>query len=260
MAGEMRLAASLLSLAILSAAPPAQAGAQQFSADYSITFLGIKVAKSSFTSTVSDSTFRLVGSIASAGLGAMFDSTHGTTFSVGRFVDGATRPDRYVVDYNYGKTAKRTALSFRQGKLTRVVNRPELPPRRPDWIKVSDADLSSVADPISATLVRAPSPAKVCGRTISFFDGEFRADIVLTPSQSRPEGLDKDAVACDARLVPISGYHANNSALDYLRSKSRMRIAFAPLGETGVYAPVYATVGTRLGPVTIRATRLSASR
>lgn len=256
MAGKMRLAAFSL-LALLAGTWPGQAIAEAYSAEYSITFLGFKVAKSSFTSVVSDSSFRLEGSIASAGLGAMFDSTHGSTVSEGRFENHLTRPSSYVVDYRYGKTAKRTALAFRRGRLTEMVNTPELPPRRPDWIKVSEADLKGIADPISATLVHASSPAQVCGRTISFFDGEFRADIVLTESQSKPEGFDKTTVACKARLVPISGYHASNSALKYMRTKSRMQIVFAPLGKTGVYAPVYASVGTKFGPVTIRAKRIS---
>jgi len=256
--GKTGLAA--LSLSLLVSAFPARAGVELYSADYSITFLGIKVAESSFASAVSDTNFRMTGSINSAGLGAMFDSTNGTTVSEGTFENSATRPYSYVVAYNYGKTAKRTTLSFSGGRLTSMENVPELPPRRPDWVKVSDADLQNVADPISATLVRAASPAKVCGRTISFFDGEFRADIVLTPAQSKPSGLAKDTVACDAKLVPVSGYHANNASVKYLRSKSRMQIAFAPLGKTGVYAPVYASVGTQFGPVTIRAERISASQ
>lgn len=258
MADRFGVAALSLSAMLLSAAHPAQAAVELYSAEYSITFLGIKVASSTFTSAVSDSNFRLVGSISSAGLGAMFDSTKGTTVSEGRFENSVTRPYSYVVEYNYGKTAKRTTLSFSGGRLTGMVNVPELPARRPDWVKVTDADLKSVADPISATLVRASGPGKVCGRTISFFDGELRADIVLTPAQSKPDGLGKGVVACDAKLVPISGYHANNASVKYLRTKSRMQIAFAPLGKTGVYAPVYASVGTQFGPVTIRAERISA--
>jgi hypothetical protein len=258
MAGKMSLAA--LSLALLSSVVPAQAAVEVYSAEYSISFLGIKVATSTFNSAVSDRHFRLVGSIASAGLGAMFDSTNGTTVSEGTFENSATRPNSYVVAYNYGKTAKHTTLSFSGGNLTSMVNVPELPPRRPDWVKVSDADLQGVADPISATLVRAASPAKVCGRTISFFDGEFRADIVLSPAKSKPDGLAKGTVACDAKLVPVSGYHANNASVKYLRTKSRMQIAFAPLGKTGVYAPVFASVGTQFGPVTIRTERITASQ
>jgi hypothetical protein len=258
MGRKMRLAA--LSLAALLLAHPARASVEVYSAEFSVTFLGIKVAESTFTSAVSETNFHLFGSIASAGLGAMFDSTHGTTTSDGRFENGVTRSQSYVVEYNYGKTAKRTTLAFDGGRLTDMVNIPELPPRRADWVKVSDADLKGVGDPISATLVRASSPGKVCGRTISFFDGEFRADIVLTPSQSKPDGFDKSVVACNARLVPVSGYHASNASIKYMRSKSRMQIAFAPLGNTGVYAPVYATVGTQFGPVTIRAERIKANQ
>ena len=30
-------------------------------------------------------------------------------------------------------------------------------------------------------------------------------------------------------------------------------VTFAPLGQTGVYAPIHATVGTQIGTITVRA-------
>jgi len=50
----------------------------------------------------------------------------------------------------------------------------------------------------------------------------------------------------------------SNKALEFLKNRSRMMVTFAPLGQTGVYAPIHATVGTQIGPLTISARRFEA--
>ena len=37
-------------------------------------------------------------------------------------------------------------------------------------------------------------------------------------------------------------------------------LKFAQLGETGIYAPIHATIGTKIGTVTIRARRFETPR
>lgn len=246
--------------ACLLASMPAVAGQQTFSAEFQISYLGFPVARSTMQSRISDSDFHMQGTIRSAGLGAFFDSTNATTSVGGRFEAGVTRPSNYAVSYTYGKKSKATALGFNKGSLDKVSNDPPLPPRGPEWIGVSQEHLRGVIDPLSATLVRASNKSKVCGRTVSIFDGEIRADVVLTPSQSAPvslPGIAKGAVSCNARLVPVAGYNPSNRSLRYLRDKSRINITFAQLGTTSVFAPIYATVGTRYGTVTIAARRFS---
>lgn len=255
-AAPAMLAASVI---LLAAGQQAKA-AETFTAEYRMSYLGFVVAKSQFTSQITDSGFQLEGSIASAGLGVMFDSTHGKTVVSGQFAKGDTRPDSYSVNYTYGKKAKSTQLSFKKGDIYTYENDPPVTAKGNDWVTVSEADLRGVTDPISAALVRAPSLSKVCSRTMHIFDGELRADIVLSPSQQKADvpGFDrKNTVACKAKFVPVAGYQSGNGSMSYLRNKSRMQITFAALGTTGVYAPIHASVGTKYGPVTIQAKRLS---
>ncbi|MGD9912984.1 MAG: DUF3108 domain-containing protein [Rhizobiaceae bacterium] len=252
--------AMLAASVILLAAGQQATAAETFTAEYRMSYLGFVVAKSQFTSRISEAGFELEGSIASAGLGVMFDSTHGRTVVSGQFAKGDTRPDSYSVSYTYGKKAKSTTLSFKKGNVASYQNDPPVVPKGNDWVTVSEAELRGVTDPISAALVRAPSLSKVCSRTMHIFDGELRADIVLSPSQQKAEvpGFDRKAtVACKARFVPVAGYQSGNGSMSYLRNKSRMQITFAALGTTGVYAPIHASVGTKYGPVTIQAKRLS---
>lgn len=253
--------------AALFCAPPGHAAVKEapqvFGADYVVSIYGFTVARSHFTSRISDDNFRLEGSISSAGLAAFFDDTKATTVATGRFVKNATLPDAYSVSYTYGKKAKRTTLAFAGGKVSKITNVPPLEKRGKDWVPLAAKDLIAAIDPISAVLVRAPSFDAVCGRTIKVFDGELRADLQLAHVASGPVDIGAyrgEAVVCKARFVPIAGYRPGNKSIRYLRDRSDIRITFAPLGKTGVYAPIHAAVGTQIGTVTFRARRIEAMK
>ena len=138
-----------------------------------------------------------------------------------------------------------------------------LPPRRPDWVPVGAKELLAVADPISATLIEAKDARSVCGRTIKAFDGEIRADLALTYVNTAPVsigGTTVDAVTCQGRFKPVAGYHRGNKSIQYLSTKSKIMMKFAQLGKTGIYAPIQATVGTKVGTFTIRARKFETTK
>jgi hypothetical protein len=230
--------------------------AQSFHADYYVSYLGLTIAKSSFKSTISDRSFSLDGSLSSAGLAELFDDTKGTTSASGSFSRGIARPDVFAADYTTGRKAKKIAISFADGTVIKTVNVPPPKPRGDDWVAVGENQLRDVADPLSATLVRADSLDKVCGRTLQVFDGELRADLALALAERGPVsigGYEGDAVVCEGRFMPVAGYRKGHKSIEYLKNRSKIRITFAPLGTTGVYAPIRATVGTRIGTITISA-------
>ena len=255
--------------AILALSGMTQAGAaiaessKSFNADYAVSIFGLTVARSRFTSHISDRGFQLEGSISSAGIASFFDDTKATTVASGRFSKGETQPDAYSVSYTYGKKAKKTTLDFNKGNVSNVTNTPPLEKRGKDWVPVSAKDLVAVTDPISAVLVRAPSIGQVCSRTIKVFDGEMRADLKLTPVGTGPVDLGAyrgEAAVCSGKFVPVAGYRPGNKSIRYLKDRSKIRITFAQLGQTGVYAPIHATVSTQIGTVTFHARRLEAAQ
>ena len=142
-----------------------------------------------------------------------------------------------------------------------VSNTPALPKRGPDWVPVRSKDLRSVFDPLSAVLVPARDPASVCNRTLKAFDGEIRANLTLSyvsTDKVSIGGQERDAVTCAGRFKPIAGYRPANKSLQYLQNKSRIVLKFAQLGETGLYAPVQASVTTKVGTFSIRAKQIEA--
>lgn len=254
---------AVLALFGIAASGHAAESAQSFSAEYSISYLGLTIARSRFESTIGDRSFRMDGSLSSAGIAELFDDTKGTTSASGSFTGGIASPDGFTADYTTGKKAKKIAVSFANGAVTRTVSVPPPRPRGDDWIQVATKDLRGVADPLSSTLIRADRLEEVCGRKLKVYDGELRADLALTLAEKGPVsigGYEGEAVVCNGRFLPVAGYRKGHKSIEYLKNKSRIRITFAPLGTTGVYAPIRATIGTRIGTITITARGLKQTR
>ena len=164
-------------------------------------------------------------------------------------------PNSFRVQYKSGKETQTTAIRFVGGNVAKTVNVPPLR-KRNNWVALKAADLRSVSDPISATLIRADGPGDVCNRTLRVYDGQMRVNLQLSYVSKGPvSGYDGEAVTCSAKFVPVSGYRSNNRSVSYLRDRAKISVSFAPLGETGVYAPVRASVSTTIGTVTVNARR-----
>lgn len=247
-----------LSLAALAFIAPAAAGTHAFRADYSVTLLGLPVASASFDSRFEGDRFTIRGSVSSAGLARIFDHTKGTTTVEGAIRNGAVLPASFDADYASGRKKGRTAIRFSGDAVTSVVNEPQKKRNPKTWVAVSQDHLKAVLDPLSSAIVPAAGPEEVCARTIRFFDGELRADLKLSPAGEAAGGTKGGRVTCAARFVPVAGYRTDRRQIDYLRDKSRIAVTFAPLGATGLYAPVAASVGTRIGTLRIAATRIEA--
>jgi len=256
---------SAIAAILIAVASPARAGEPLlYRGEFTLSYYGLPIARANFDSYIDSRSYSINGSVSSAGLAVLFDDTKGTLTTSGTFRRGATQPDRFRADYLSGKKQTMVELLFGNGNVTKVTNVPPLKKRRKDWVPLGDSDLKAVTDPIAATLVQADSLDEVCrGQTVGIFDGEMRADLTLTQVSRGTisvRGYDGDTVVCRMRFSPVAGYHKNRRALEYLRTKSRIDVTFAPLGETGVYAPVYATVGTEVGTITVSARRFEVAK
>lgn len=243
--------APLVFLAALAGASVPAHAAESFRADYSVTLLGLPVAKARFDSTFSGDRFVIEGSLSSSGIARIFDRTRGTTKVEGAIQGGEVRPQSFRSTYESGRKKSRTTIRFSRGAISGFENTPE--PRRGDnWVPVAESHLRAALDPLSSTLIRTDDPARVCDRTISVFDGEMRADLKLSPRSAPKDGR----VTCDARFVPVAGYRKGRKQIDFLQNESRIVVSFARLGATGFYTPVDASIGTQIGTLRITASRI----
>ena len=236
---------------------PLPALAAQFVTDYTISYSGLPVARSTFISTVDGNALKVEGSLQSAGLGALFSSTSGSASLSGRISGNRIESERYEMRYTSGKKSSVTRIAFSGGNVTESWFDPPSKPRA-DRVAVKPNQLKGVVDPLMAGIVAASSAGRVCNRTIQFFDGELRGDLVLRSAGSEKfsaRGYKGDAIRCAVKFKPVSGYRTSNKSIAYMSKGERAIISFAPIAGTQLYAPVKVQVTTSVGTVTVRATR-----
>lgn len=218
---------------------------------YDVSVLGLPIARAVLESRINEAGFAISGSFASAGLARIFDKTDGTISVTGRFNGGESQPQDYTLTYVSGKKKQLTRIRFNGGKVANTVNEPPLR-KHADWVELKEEHLVGVSDPLSALLLPAASREQVCNRTVRVYDGEARIDLVLQPAPPR-EQFSGAEVTCIAKFVPVGGYRPNHSTIKHLRDRAKIRIGFARLGNQRLYSPVEASIGTKIGPVHVRA-------
>lgn len=253
------LFATLAALTIGSDA--AQAGT--FHGEYIVSYLGLTVVRASFDSQYDGDTYRVDGRVAAAGLARLFDDTSGTVRASGQVKGQRVVPQSFRADYTSGKKTSMLDIRFAGGAVTSTKVLPPPKPHPQDWVALDLADLRSVLDPTATTIVPASSLDTVCNRTVKIYDGEMRADLTLSlvsKGEISVPGYKGPTVTCRMQFEPVSGYRKGRKGLQYLRNKSRILVTFAPLAQTGVYAPIRATIGTEIGTLTVSARRFEATQ
>lgn len=246
---------------VLSLVSLAPATAATFNSAYTISIYGLTVARSNFATQMDGKSYFISGNLKSAGLAEIFDDTKGTISSSGSVAKTGMVPASYVVNYVSGNKSKNTTLGFNKGNVVSTSNTPALA-KRGNWVDVIPAHLKAVADPLTVLVIKASSLADTCTKTVKGFDGEIRVDMALSPIGEitvRTAGYSGPAMKCKLRFVPISGYRKGKKQIDYLAKSQSISVTFAPMGDTGFYAPVLAAVPTQIGTVSIRASRFEAA-
>lgn len=231
--------------------------AESFRSEYVVTLFGLPVARSNFDTTIDESRFSINGTVRSAGFAEFFDDTKGTITSRGAIGETGASPAAYAVDYTTGKKKKLTRIGFAGGAVTSVSNTPPIK-KSGKWIEVDEAHLKSVADPLTVFMIKSDSLQSVCSKRLRLFDGEMRNDFVLSPvgeTTVETAGYSGPAMTCSVRFVPVSGYRQGKKQIEYLKKSRNMQVTFAPMRQTGFYAPVIARIGTQIGTVTVRASK-----
>lgn len=228
-----------------------------YRAEYDISIIGLTIASANTETTVRNGVYNLNGNFATSGLARIFDETKGTVQVSGSSVRGKVVPSSFDLAYRHGRRDKRTTILFKDGNVISAENVPPTKKRDP-WVEVTPQHLINVSDPLSALMLPVSNAGDVCNRNIEVFDGQTRAEIQFSFNGTESfttDGFTGEAVICRAKFVPISGYQKGKKAIDYLSNKSRISVAFAPLGNSGIYAPVVARIGTQIGTLKIEATR-----
>jgi hypothetical protein len=242
-----------LSLSLL-AGPAGTAGLRHVS-EYNISLGVLPIAKASFASEFGSSDYRIRGTFRSWGIAEIITKISAETSVSGSKRGDKLQADRYNLVYKTGKRTRVYDVTYRNGNVTSTTMRPEPKARPESWVPVTEGDLRSVLDPLSGLVF--DGDAQVCPRKVPIYDGESRLDLVLTPKGTESfstEGFDGEAIVCEIRYVPKSGFRRGRSDIEYLK-KAPMEVWFAKAQSVNVYAPVYARIPTKMGQVYVKAAR-----
>ena len=236
---------------------PTPVFAAEYASEYSVSIGGFRVGRSQFSTTIADQSYNIEGTVKAAGVARLFSSVTGSLKAQGTITTDKVIAHSFDVRYKEGKKTKRTTLSFSGGNVSAFSNQPKTR-KRGQWIELQDQHLKQVLDPIAAILVPAKTLRGVCSKTPKVFDGAMRADFPMRYVRTIPfstRGFKGDAVTCRAKFKPVAGYNKRKKDISWMREEGFIDISFAPIGNTGVFAPVVAKIKTRLGVATIRAKR-----
>ncbi len=259
-----KLLAALLSgaLTLSGMAPlPAAAASTEVTTRYAVSLMGLSVGQATFTTSVDGNAYSVSGNLSSAGLANLFSPTSGTSSSSGRIRNGRLEADRYRLNYTSDGKKWSSDIRMRRGTVRQTTIAPKLRKDLPkDYVPVTKGQLAGVVDPLAGLVFRAPvDPAKVCNRTVSFFDGWSRLDLKLSPAGTEPfraSGWTGNTAVCDVRVVPVGGYRKGSSGLRYIQSQT-IRIWFARLGDTDLVAPVKVRIPTKVGTLMLTAASIA---
>lgn len=248
----------LLTLLGLLAPLPAGAEPLRHRADFDIQLAGLPFAEASFNSFRDDNLYEIEVNFRSAGVGQVVNDMTAELVSTGVIADGGLQSERYYLQYRKGERHRRFEAEFRDGDV--VATRIE-PPRdrskQRNWIPVTEEDLKSVTDPL-AGLIQPVSVGNPCRPLIPVYDGESRLDINLDhkgEQSFKTDGFDGKVVVCAMRYTPLAGYRRGSREAEFLKRLKRMEIWFAKSDRMNVYAPVFFSVPTKFGTLTMKATR-----
>jgi hypothetical protein len=236
-------------------AGPALAAGTHHVSEYSITLAGLPIARATFATDMESRGYTIAGNFRSAGIASILSDISAKFTVTGALQSDRLSADKYSLVYKTGKRTRTYDVTYKNGNVTDSVTVPPPRPRPASWVPVSEQDLRAVLDPISGLIFPADSP--VCPRTVPIYDGESRMDLVLSKKgkdKFSTDGFKGEVIVCTVRYVPKSGFRKGRSDVEFLK-KAEMEVWFAKADTVNVYAPVYARIPTRIGPVYVTAVK-----
>jgi len=254
----------LAAIAALAAALPVAAQAQgRLDARYVVTLAGIPIGKGSWTIEIDEAQYSATASGATTGLMHVLTNGEGTTDARGTLKGGRVVNASYSSTIKSRRKADTVRLSLANGEVKDIKVDPPSDHER-ERIKISEADLHDVFDPMTASLLPTPGngnplSAEACQRTLPIFDGRLRYDLKLAfkrmESVKAESGYSGPAVVCAVYFTPVSGYIPTRSTVRYIAKLKEMEIWLVPIAGTRVLVPFRAQGPTPIGEAVMDATQ-----
>ena len=227
---------------------------------YGISVAGFPVAKAYLSYALNGKGYTVTGSGKTSGVVRLFSDGHGKVSATGTLKGAGPEPAAYAYDVTDDDGKETLKMAFSGNRVGKIeLDPPENPEKLKRRVPLKGSHKVGVLDPLSALFIPADANT-VCNRTLPIFDGEQRYDLVLTRKRTdRFQGGKKNfkgrVFVCAVSYRPIAGHRADKKEVKYMQRNSGMEIWMAPVGETGVMAPISARLNTKIGPLIVHARR-----
>ncbi|MFO1185430.1 MAG: DUF3108 domain-containing protein [Bauldia sp.] len=263
-----------LSLAAIALAVVAGAGESRaadvgtLSASYTIAISGFPVGRVDAQSRFDGAYYSLAITGSTSGLSRLVSDATATLTGSGRVSGTQVVPLAYSLDTTENGEATHVRMTMNGGRVTALSAYPDLAadPRR---IPVTTRFKTNVVDPVSAFVIPTTSPDTtdgnaVCNRVMPIFDGWQRFDLNLYFKERRTVSgtggsYSGPVFVCGARYVAVAGHVPDRDSVRFMEDNRNLEVWLAPVEHLKFLVPYYIKVGTRVGDLTIAATRFTAA-
>lgn len=262
-----RIMAGLAFAAALLALPAKSAEPDTFSASYSISLAGIQIGRADAESRFNSRGYSLAIRGYTSGISRLVSDATAILASNGRFSRDRVLPSHYDFENTENGNVVSVRMAMQSGSVVSVSTDPTVG-NIPNRVPIRSAHRTNVVDPSSAFIIpvdrrRLGDGNAACNRTLRVFDGWQRFDIRLSYTRtetvsSRGDGYTGKVFVCAARYVPVAGHMNNRDSVEYMANNKQLEVWLAPVGgDLGVLVPYQIKIGTKVGSLTIRATRFA---
>jgi hypothetical protein len=252
---RLSLAALATAAGLCAAFAPAQAQqAAALRARYGVTLMGLPLGVATLNGEFGPH-YRLEAGAKLSGLASMVSNSHGGATASGAIVEGRVLPQGYATTATNSEMTRTVRMAQSNGAATAVEIKPPFD-EKPDRVALTDAHRRGVVDPLSALVMPGPLAPETCNRRLPVFDGYTRFDVTLGykgTKQVKTQGYAGPVMICSARYTPVAGHRPDRPATKYMAANRNMEVWLAPVGASGVVAPLRISVKTQIGVVTIDA-------
>jgi hypothetical protein len=241
-------------------AGPVAADETRLKVKYGISVSGFPVASARLDFKLNGKGYTVEGSAKATGIARLFSDGRGKVSAKGTLKGARPVPAVFTYDFTDDGDKETLKMAFSGNRVGKIeLNPPVSPKKLKRRVPLKRSHKIGVLDPLSALFIPAKAD-NVCNRTLPIFDGEERFDLVLTPKRTdRFRGGRKNykgrVVVCAVSYRPIAGHRPGKKEVKRMQRNSGMEIWMAPIGDTGVMAPVLGRLTTKYGPAVVRARR-----
>jgi hypothetical protein len=251
-----------LVLALLSG----EAAAADLYLKYKLYALSLPIGSGTMSVDVGEETYSASAEGQTAAFGKLVSDGKGSVKARGGVSGSALQPDSYAYDIRSDDETGTVAMSLRAGKVDKVSVKPPQD-RMKERIKVTDAHLKGILDPLSAAILpSAKGLAKeACNRTVRIFDGKERYDVHLryksrTSTKTSDGRFKGDVLVCGVRYEPISGHRPKRKSIQELAANKSMEVWLAQIGDKPFLVPLRASISLPFGTLVVEAEKFKLSK